>query len=64
MIDIHLHWAWLLVAAVVIIGICFAYPYLKNSDEGIGGAVGGAFGCAIVIAAILVALVLGGIFIW
>lgn len=64
MIDIHLHWAWLLVAAVVIIGICIAYPYLKNSDEGIGGAVGSVIGCAIVVVAILAALALGGIFIW
>ncbi len=64
MIDIHLHWSWLLIAAVVIIGICVAYPYLRERNEGIGGAVSGAIGCAILVVAILVALVLGGIFIW
>lgn len=64
MINIQLHWAWLLIAAVVIIGICVAYPYLRDSNDGIGGAVGGAFGCAILVVAILVGLVLGGIFIW
>lgn len=64
MIDIHLHWAWLLIAAVVIIGICVAYPYLRDSNEGIGGAVGGVIGCAILVMAILIGLVLGGIFIW
>jgi len=64
MIDIHLHWSWLLIAAVVIIGICVAYPYLRERNEGIGGAVSGAIGCAILIVAILVGLVLGGIFIW
>lgn len=64
MIDIHLHWAWLLIAAIVIIGICVAYPYLRDRNEGIGGAVGGVIGCAIIVVAVLAALVIGGIFIW
>ena len=64
MIDIHLHWAWLLIAAIVIIGICVAYPYLKESTDGIGAGIAGAFGCAIIVVAVLAALVIGGIFIW
>jgi hypothetical protein len=62
MIDLHFHWAWLLIAAVVIVGIFIAYPMLNDDNDKYG--LSGALGCAVLIAAVLIGLVIGGIFIW
>lgn len=64
MIDIHLHWAWLLMAAVVIVGICTFWYYEHDDDCGPASGIRTVFGLAILIVCVLVALVLGGIFIW
>ena len=61
MISLHFHWAWILMAVLVIFGIAFC---IKQSNESDKYGVGAAFGCAVLIVAILLALVLGGIFIW
>lgn len=64
MINIHFSWAWLLIAAVMIIGLYIASPFLRDNNNGIGGSISAAVGCMIVLVAILIALVFGGITIW
>jgi hypothetical protein len=64
MIDLYFHWAWLLIAAVVILGVAIAYPRWKYRNEGIGGALNGVIALTIVAIAVLVGLTIGGIFIW
>lgn len=64
MIDIHLHWAWLLVAAVIVIGVCIAFPFMRDRDEGICGATGYLFGCMIIVLSVVAGIAIGGIFIW
>lgn len=64
MINLHFHWTWLLMALIIIIGVCIASPYLSDNNSGIGGAVSAAVGCFIILVTLLIALVLGGIFIW
>ena len=61
MISLHFHWAWLLIAAIVIAGVSYAVKASSGRDTyGIGAAVG----CFVLVVAILAALVIGGIFIW
>ena len=62
MIDLHFHWAWLLIAAVVIFGVFIAYPMLNEDNDRYG--ITGAMGCVVMVVAVLLALVIGGIFIW
>lgn len=62
MIELNFHWAWILVAIIVMVGICVAFPYLNRDHDAYG--CGAAAGCAILVFAVLVALVIGGIFIW
>ena len=64
MIDLHFHWAWLLIAVVVTLGVVIAYPRWKYRNEGIGGALNGVIALTIVAIAVLVCLTIGGIFIW
>ena len=64
MIDLHFHWAWLLIATVLIIGIFIAYPMLHGKGDSIGEAVSASLGYAVLMAAVLIGLVIGGIFIW
>ncbi len=61
MISLHFHWAWLLIAVIVIAGVAYAIRSGKESDPyGVGAAVG----CFVLIVAVLAAAVIGGIFIW
>ena len=61
MIDIHLHWAWLLIAVIVIAGVAFMVKQNNETDQ---YGIGAAFGCFVFIVAVLAAAVIGGIFIW
>jgi len=61
MISLHFHWAWIVMAVLVILGIAYCIKQNKESDPyGIGAAIG----CVVFVGTILLALILGGIFIW
>lgn len=64
MIDLRFHWAWLLMAVILIIGICVFAKFANDDGDGIGAGVSTAVGCFALIFAILVCLVIGGIWIW
>lgn len=64
MIDIHFHWSWLLIAAVLIIAIIIAWPFLNSDDRGPAAGLGCLVGGVIILVALLAAAVIGGIFIW
>lgn len=61
MISLHFHWAWILMAVLVILGVIYCVKQSSDYDPyGIGATVG----CLVLVFAILLALILGGIFIW
>ncbi len=64
MINLSFHWSWLLIAAVLIIGVIIASPFLNSGNDGPAGGIGPAFGCFIIIVAFLAVAVIGGIYIW
>ena len=64
MIDLHFHWVWLLMAVILIIGICVFVNFSKDDSGGIGAGISTAVGCFVLIVAILVCLVIGGIWLW
>ena len=61
MISLHFHWAWIVIAVLVILGVAYCVKHSSDSDPyGIGATVG----CLVLVLAILLALIIGGIFIW
>ena len=64
MIELHFHWAWLLIAVIIVAGMRIAYPFYKERNEGIGGAYSWLIAVFVVTITILLALVVAGIFIW
>ncbi len=63
MIELNFHWAWLVMTALVILGVVI---YIRNYDNGSSLQQGMKmlFGIAALIFCILLSLVIGGIFIW
>ena len=63
MISFTFHWAWLLIAVIIIVAIILAIKFgIMDSNDKYGVKTG--FGCLIVIVGLLIAAVIGGIFIW
>ena len=60
MINIHIHWAVIAMAIIIIAGIVVCYRFSKDDNFGLNTIAGVAF----LLVCILAALVLGGIFIW
>lgn len=60
---ISFHWAWLLMATIVIVAVILANnlgAFKPNDKYGVKTG----FGCLIIIVGLLIAAVIGGIFIW
>ena len=64
MMTLSFHWAWLLIAVVLIATAIIAHPHFKKGGDSIGQAFDCFIGYVIVAIGLLVAAVLGGIFIW
>lgn len=65
MINLSFHWAWLLMAAIVVIAIIVAAKIglFENDTKDILG-IKRTFGCIVIIIGVLCAAVVGGILIW
>ena len=64
MMTFTLHWAWLLIAVVLIATAIWAWPHFKKGGDSIGQAFDNVIGLVIAGFGLLIAAVLGGIFIW
>ena len=64
MMTFTLHWAWILIAVVLIATAIIAHPHFKKGGDSIGQAFDNVIGLVIAGFGLLIAAVLGGIFIW
>ena len=64
MIDLHFHWAWILIAALIITGVYAFWYFAHDDNHGMAASIRTVFGLFILIICVLVGCVVGGIFIW
>ncbi len=64
MIELPFHWAWLLMAAVCIVSIQVAYPFIKKTGDDIGSDITRLVGWTMIALGVIFSLIIGNKFIW
>ncbi len=63
MITLNFHWAWLVMAALIVLGVVAYVRYYDNGSS-LDNGIRMLFGIEALVLCVLLALVIGGIFIW